>query len=389
MSDNPQIAFVDEYGDHNLNTDLQGVSTHYIVSAVIVDQCQVDAARKCVVKVQNKFYPVSELKSSKVSKNDAKRLDILRDLAELPAHYYSVVIDKRSIDKETGLIYKKPFIKFMHGLLHRRLFQIYPNLLVIADEHGYPEFMNGFKKYVEQRHMPDFFLYAEFRFSPSEEEYLIQAADMVAGTLARIYDTKKLSEAGKDFLRVMESQTIGIDEWPPKFGFGVSINDLTPEETETDKIIREITLTHVHTFIQENLESKEEAVQYQVEALKYLLYVFRFLNPSEYVSTKRLLQEIEQFNNSTISEHYFRSNVIAKLRDQSILIASSSAGYKRPSGSSDLLGTVDHFGNIIGPMLSRLTKARNQVKLGTKGAFDLLGGPKYERLRQIIESTEQ
>jgi hypothetical protein len=389
MDDVPQIAFVDEYGNANLDTDKSGVSTHFIVSAVIVAQTHVDNARALATQIRDKYYRGGELKSSKVSKKDDRRLAILQEFADLPVHYYSVVVDKRSIDKSSGLIYKQPFLKFLNGLLHRQLFRTFPNLRVVSDQHGYPAFMEGFQRYVEERHVPDLFLDAEFAFAPSHEEVLIQVADIVAGTLARVYDTKKMSAAGRSFLMAMNPQTLGIDEWPPRFGFGVSIDGSAEDEGEADEMIREMSLNQVVFFIQENIGSQNEAVQYQVEALKYLLYSFRFLNPSHYVSTKRLLEVMEQFNGSQMSGHYFRSNVVAPLRDQSILIASSSSGYKLPNGSSDLLRTVDQFGSIISPMLSRLSKARHQIRLGTKGGFDLLGARQHEQLLHMIESTEQ
>ena len=387
MFESPQIAFIDEYGDSSLHTEKSGVSTHFIVTAVIVKRDDLSNVRQTVAIIRDEHYPRGELKSSKVSKNDHKRLNILQALAKVPAHYYSIVIDKRDIDKNSGLIYKKPFLKFLNGLLHSRLFRVYPNLLVVADQHGHPEFMDGFKKYVESRHVPDFFLNAEFSFVASHNEVMIQVADIVAGTLARVYDAKKLSGNARQFLSAMEAQTLGIDEWPPKYN-NQTCNINVDEDTQIDRTIQQMAVTHAILFIRENMDSKDETAQYQVETLKYLIYAAKFLNPSHYVSTKRLLEVMEQFCGSQMTGHFFRSNVIAPLRDRSLLIASSSTGYKLPKGRSDLMRTVDQFDNIIGPMLSRLTKARNEVRLGTKGLFDLLGDAKHEKLREIIEVGE-
>lgn len=389
MTDNCKLAFVDEYGDANLDTDLDGVSTHFIVSAVIVDQSRLNDARKLAEQVRDKYAAGGELKSKNISKDDDKRLNILQAFESIPVHFYSIVIDKRAIDKNSGLIYKQPFLKFLNGQLHDKLFKTYPNLKVVSDRHGHPEFMDGFKKYVDRKHIPDLFLHAEFDFADSRAEVFIQMADIVAGTLARVYDVKKLSDSGQSFIKTMDAQTLGIEEWPPKYGFRMKSASDKEEATVCDATIRETAVNLAAHFVCENPVSNDEAVQLQVETLKYLLYMFQFVNPSHYVATKRLLEIMSDYKKTPITEHYFRTNVIAPLRDASILLASAPNGYKLPEGAADLLRTVNQFDNIIGPMISRLAKLRNQVKMATTNQVDILEGPEYEKLRHMVSCATQ
>ena len=64
--------------------------------------------------------------------------------------------------------------------------------------------------------------------------------------------------------------------------------------------------------------------------------------------------------------------VIAPLRDDGIIIASSSQGYKIPTRSADIAAYVNQTASVVGPMLSRIGKCRSQIQKVTDSQLDIL-----------------
>ena len=89
--------------------------------------------------------------------------------------------------------------------------------------------------------------------------------------------------------------------------------------------------------------------------------------------------------NLTVSTQSFRNKIIAKLRDEGVIIASSSNGYKIPSKESELFDFVNHGTTIIYPMIARLRKCRDLIKLGTTNGLDLFEHIENEDLRNVLE----
>lgn len=377
-----QIAFIDEFGNNGMDFDSEGVSTHFIVTAIIIDRSKLADLESQVEKIRKNNFQTGEMKSSKLKDNDTRRLKVLNELNEVDYHIFSVVIDKRELKGE-GFNFKGPFYKFLHSLVDRELFSVFPNLLVVADEHGGQGFKEGFVKYIEKRHIPDLFNQAEFRFSNSKSDLFVQVADVITGTLARCYESKKLSENRSKFLVALKKKITEIRFWPPDykpFAFN-------PEKDfqNYDPIISSLGINLAQQFLNERKNSKIPYEVDQCTCLHYLLFYFKNINPETYISTYELINQIVNIKGSNISMHYFRSRIIAKLRDKGVLIASSNKGYKLPSSKHDLFDFVNHSNSYIEPMIERLMKCRNRVKLATKNELDLLDQEEFKYLKMIIK----
>ncbi len=59
-------AFTDEYGDPNLATEKSGVSTFFIVTAVLVEDDKVEAMCRKAEVIRSRFFGRGEMKSSSV-----------------------------------------------------------------------------------------------------------------------------------------------------------------------------------------------------------------------------------------------------------------------------------------------------------------------------------
>lgn len=380
-------AYVDEYGNAAVDTDIPGVSSHFIIAAVLVEDSKRTDILRQFEEVQRRHFQAGEMKSSKVASNDDRRARVLADLCAIPFKFYAFVVDKRDIKRTSGLIYKKSFLKFLHGIVYRQIYRAFPSLSVIADEHGSRDFMDGFVEYVRKNHMPDLFIRAELEFSTCAKHPMLGIADFDTGTLARYYDIEKSSSRGLEFIRQLQERTILIEAWPPR-SYLPSGDATGMADGSLDKIVTEQALSRAVEFIESNMETHEELIELQVEIAKYLLYVCKYEDPHAYVPTHQLINHIDEEFAKSISVHLFRTQVIAKLRDSGLLIASSPKGYKIPVSVRDMDDFAQQARCIIGPMLSRVQKARKQVLLASSGSIDILARPEYQYIRSLVDSQE-
>lgn len=381
MTHQLEHIFIDEFGDTSLETQNNVVSNYFILAATIVSDKDLYEVRVNVEDLRQKHFQKSEIKSSKVgSKKDNRRIRILNDIPELNVKFYIVAVDKRHLKKSGGLIYKKSFYKFMNGLMYRSLFEVYPNVKVRADEHGYPEFMESFKKYVLTNKVPDLFDNISFESLNSKDDSLIQVSDFIAGTISRIVDETKSNENSGIFFNILQNQIIRIDEWPIKPSFYSGKIDLN-NGTELDEKIRELSFNQAAIFVDENSKSTDEQIIDQVSVVQYLLYHFKFINPYDFIFGDKLLSECKYGQ----KKHYLHSSIIAKLRDRGVIIASCNKGYKIPANAEDLLIYVEQTHSKIFPMLRRLDKANKKITLATKKEIDLLKFEKYKYLQEAID----
>jgi hypothetical protein len=121
-----------------------------------------------------------------------------------------------------------------------------------------------------------------------------------------------------------------------------------------------------------------------VEALRFLLFFFNTVNENEYVPTGRLLEALAQTVPAGSSEFQVRK-IIALLRDNGVIVASSSKGYKIPSSIQDVMDFVDRYDSIVGPMVKRVRAAREDLLLLTDRELDILEGDRFDYLRRAAE----
>lgn len=180
-------AFTDEYGAFGWEIDNPSVSTHFIITAIIVKESDlVDFMQKSEI-LRKKHFQTGEIKSSKIGKDHSRRLRILADLQDIPFSIFSVCIDKKLCLENMsarGLQYKKSFYKFMNNIVHRELRRAFKQIVVVADEIGSNEYMQSFCEYVSNHQdIPSLFGDAQFSFQNSKYDVRIQIADLISGTL--------------------------------------------------------------------------------------------------------------------------------------------------------------------------------------------------------------
>lgn len=375
------IAFLDECGNNGLDFTKKGVSTHFIVVALTLQKANVGQVEARVEAVRKQYFQNGPIKSAKVGAGDNRRRLILEQLLEAPFQIFALVVDKRQLRGE-GFYYKGSFYKFLHGLADRELYRTFSNLELVADRHGSETFMEGFVQYVKNRHIPSLFNQASFGFVNSASSLVVQAADFIAGTLARCYDETVLSPNRTEFIQLLSPKLLTLKYWPDVFA--PSIVQTLPDQTHYNPALSELGVNLVQDFLHRKLTSRAPQEIDQVTCIQYLLFHFRHVDPTRYISSRELMAHIEGRRGTIPTLHYFQTRVIAPLRDAGVIIASSTKGYKIPSCEQDLYDFVNHSNTIIQPLLSRISKCRDRIRLATDGTIDILDRKEYANLKQLL-----
>ncbi|WP_437981584.1 DUF3800 domain-containing protein [Sorangium sp. So ce117] len=383
-------AFADEYGDTNLATEKSGVTDFFIVTAILIEDHSVETLRTAVNEIRRSKFGNGEMKSSSIGSDDVRRIKVLEAATALPYKSYSLAVDKRELDRESGLAYKRSFFKHLNKRLHERIYRIFDNVTTIADEHGTEDFMDGFKRYIDRELSPTLFSRRHFEFRNSHSEPFLQLADLISGSIARGVDPKKKSPRSKEILDLVAKRSIGIEFWPPmSLPEPEQVLD-DPHQSKHDELVRRHGLRQARLFLQKLAGTGElsEALQVQSEILHFLLFNVQFVSDSDFVATGAIADWLKTSIGLTVPHQQLRYYV-ACLRDADVIVASSPKGYKIPVSVADMASFVAHANTIIPPMLKRLARARSELLLASLGELDILRNDHFETLRQLLEAADK
>lgn len=378
------LAFADEYGNNSFDFTSQG--THFIVASIIINDTQKSSLESGLEIIRKKHFQTGEIKSKKVADNHKRRLTILNELCSLDFNIYALVVDKQRLFGE-GFKFKEPFYKYLNSLLYKELFKAYPNLTLFVDEHGGNDFLLSFKKYVRKNHIRDLFSSSDFETGNSKDSIIIQLADFIAGSLGRCYDLNKNQSYRQNFLEVLKPRLSSINHFPKEFkAYQIEDNEI---QSEYDLQISKYGTNLALDFIETKRNRKQEDSD-QINCVKLLLLHQSVFGSKKYLSAKELMNHLDIGRDKPLKDQQFRSTVIGKLRDQGILIASSSKGdkkgYRLPTSAHDLIKFLDHGNSLVLPILNRIKVCREKVKLGTNNKLDILEKEEFSKIRQILDT---
>lgn len=379
-------AFTDESGSFGWNLENNSTSTHFIITAIIVKESDIDSVRATVAEIQNRYFPKGEIKSSKIGKKHARRKKMLEDTLNIPYKIFAIVVDKEPLKNSRGLRFKETFYKFMNNIVHKELRAAFKNLVVVADEIGGSDYMQSFCKYVEDHsEIPNLYGDSEFSFQNSKAEVIVQLADLISGTLSFLYDEHKKAPDVPDYLSILKDKIIRIEQYPKTY----KTYDLEKcaLASEYDKDIAEICLHQAVDFINAHEDDDDELCQAQLIVLKYLLFRFMNNDTRAYIPTEELRNQLTWTKYGTVKVQTFRNRIIGGMRDAGVIISGShnKKGYKIPSKKSEIEDFLNHDISIILPMLGRLKKCRDKIMLGTNGDVDLYQADAYKELKAFVE----
>lgn len=384
MNQIENIAFIDEFGTNSLDFEKQHVSTHFIITCILINKSSINQILEQLNIIRQRNFQQGEMKSSNVGSDDKRRLKILSELVTVNFQILSLVVDKRKLIGE-GFGYKPSFYKFLNGLVYNDLYKVFAEVDVIMDEHGSEKFMSGFISYIRKMHPPDLFSpLTVIKFQDSKENVLIQLADFISGTLARAFDETKKSPLANNLMQVIRKKIGVIKFFPQEYEKFVYEYDGT--DKKIDPKIDELSLRRANDFIERNESDINTIKRLQVRTLKLLRLYRQTLSYTRYISTHEILEHLNYGNTENVTEYFFRTNVIAKLRDKDVLIASSSHGYKLPISLADLYDFINHGSTVVIPMVSRIRRCVALIKMAT--GIDITEKENYKELRQIIQAKQ-
>jgi len=376
-------AFIDESGVFGFDCANPSVGSHFIITAIIVEEKELAELKEAVNAIRIKYFQTGEMKSSSISSNDIRRKKILAEFLPLNFNIFSLVVDKRQIASWTGMQFKNTFYKFLNEILYKDLRDCYNKLVIVADEFGNSDFMNSFKQYVDSKASYDLFNSSDFYLENSKNEILIQLADLISGSFARNFDITKKSPEVPDYKHMFDKKIIRLELYPKTYESYLCGSISLRKEYDND--ITEISIEQAIKFIKEHENIEDIEIKAQVTILKFLLQKLLNDNPKEYVSTKELKEHLEYMKFGYFSTHLFRTKIIGKLRDNDVLVSSSPKGYKIPSSESELYEFINHGNTILVPMLSRLKKCRDIIKARTIN-LDLFEKTEYNNLKKYFDN---
>lgn len=380
-------AFVDESGNHDLETSKQGSSGFFVVCSVLVSEACLERAYELAEALRVRHFQTGEIKSSKVKVKDTeRRVRILSDLAELPLKLYFTVVDKSRVYRDGGLRFKKSFIKHVNGMLYERLFSNRPNLQMTVDEHGGAEFQESLKAYVQARYVDDLFGDDQsFQTKSSKDDVLIQVADFFAGSVAQIYEGKAGEEVVKTYKKILRDLTLGLVEWPPKYQ---SLLAAPLDDSQyADYRVHQEALRQADQFIDKVGEHPDEDERLQRCILDYLRFQSEFVS-KDYVTMGDIKSHLADRGFGELSDQKIKSSGIAKLRDSDVIITSASKGYKIPQTRADINDFLAMTSGQIVPQLERIKKARDVYMLSSLGDYDILKAANLPELEKLMTSLE-
>ncbi|MHB1105929.1 MAG: DUF3800 domain-containing protein [Lutibacter sp.] len=380
-----KIGYIDESGDKSIHFEKEGVTTFFIITAIIVDENSVNQVRADFLEIARKHTQAPEIKSnSKAFRDIDKRIKFLQDIARLDFRIYSVIVDKRKVFENSGLQFRDSFYKYVNGLLDHELYDYYPYLQLVSDNHGTDKFMDDFINYVEKNHnQTELFRGPEFKFSDSKDEPLIQLADFIAGSIARCYEPDKKESRSQEIPRILDRHILHLREWPenpPKLFQKIEDGDEKYDQELVDFIFFKI-----NEFINTNQERTEIEIKNQLICLNYLIYRFK-TDPHEYVFSDEIIDRIK-VRDILLTKRQFGKEVIGNLRDNKILIVSSQSGYKIPCCKGDIVRFYNNYSSKIIPMIDTLGKADVVIKSATSGKINLLLDNDFELLKELITTV--
>jgi len=381
-------AFTDEYGNFGWDLNKADVSSVFIVSAVIVKASDLDTLRQQADCLRLKHFQTGEMKSSKIGKDHERRKRILGEFFPLPFSVFSIVFNKEDLSKQhTGLRYKTSFYKFLNNIVHRELRRAFKLLTIVADEMGSNDYIQSFSSYVrENQDVPNLFSEVEFDFQSSSNDVILQVADLFCGTLGHQYDLNKRTDQTPNYQKILDKKLFRVEFYPKNYTDYVLENSAVAEDY--DKDIAELCFRLAATYIEKYKDSIDELeINARVIVLQYLLFRFMNNNTRTYIPTRELKKHLEHVGIEKMSDQHFRTRIIAKLRDEGVIIASTNSGYKIPSSQTELFDFINKGTTIIMPMLARLKKCRDLVKLGTLNNVDLFSQSEYSELKKFFDDA--
>ena len=378
-------VYVDEFGTVNIQDPS---SELYIEVAVFIKDEERLTLENGIEEICQELCGGAELKSSRVGGDNAKRLKYLNKIGNLPFQYYALICNKKLISEGSGLIYKKSCYKNLHKQLNQMLQTLPGNVHFLIDKYGSPDFENSCKVYFEKATM-GLIIHADFSFDYVDDKNnrVVQLADFIAGSLSYCFDKKKKDAVySPSFRTILKKHELELFCYPRQQRAVSNVPPSVQDESFADDL-RDRLYNQASRFLEENEDNDDECVQMQWHTLKRLFDASELEDKElRYIYADKLIEHLKSYG-YVIGKRNFTVDVIGGLRRADIIIAGSPDGYKLALSLDDVNEYLEHNKEIILPMLHKLAKARNNIRMLM--SYDILENAEYADLKELIEKLSE
>lgn len=372
-------AFIDECGSFGFDFCKEGVSTHYVVCAVIVNNKDIGGIEQKIEEIQRNKFGGSEMKSSSISDNHHRRINILTELLMLDFSLIILIADKQAFHENSPLTkYKGTFVKYLHRLLYDSMYCAYPKLKIVEDEYGTSEFQKGYRQYIRtNRPALNLFDDYDFDYVDSKNSNIVQIADIIAGSVMQhIIDTN-----APDALKLFQSRIRDVICFPKVF---TPKSEKIGDDSYYDAQIYNLAHKRALNYIEQNRNDLSEEVRLRSLFLRLLLFSAENFGESQYIYAGKIVQELSDLSETKVTRDFLYRRIVAKLRDEDVLIASSSHGYKIPTCTEDIRTYIAQTDTVVSPMLARIGKCRSLIFKETDGKLDILNAAEFQGYKRYF-----
>ena len=376
-----RYVFVDESGTTDLS-DQDGASRFYVTTAIVVKGCDIEELNYAVDQISVEFNNGQPLKSSKIGGDINRRLKLLRMLKSLPFQFIALAINKKRIDRTSGLRFRQIFYKNVN----KRLYEfVHKNSIgtihAIVDSYGNSEYQRSAFEYFQR--LGTLFNPIEFKAVDDSSQRLVQIADINSGSL-RIWlsSIPNTNDKIMEIRNIINKKMIFLHCWPPIYSEPMTIS-INSDIDEDDRKIEAVMVDKACSLIRNYEDSDDEDDIRKAEVLKCLIEA---RVSGKYVYCDKLIDIVNHRCEKKVGRKAFLSNVIGAIRKEGIIITGTNKGYRLATTVNDIGAYLQQDKTVILPMLTKLRCAR--VLLSTSAEIDILLGDDNKELLACLEALD-
>lgn len=368
----------DEFGTSSMNLQAQNEVSHFVYSAIVVSESNLIKAYEVRDYISKNFFQGQKIRSkSRAIKKIDKRLKALQYLSNnLDFKIYTVVVDKSKIESK-GLQIKEVFYKYFQKIFASNIISDYQLFEIYVDELISEEYKQEMYSYLN-KNLSIQSLFSNYKMVDDKNEVLVQLADLVAGSLGRVFAHSHYVKEASNIIDVL----IGKMTPPEYFPYRYQVPKASKSTNSSSLLVTRFVINDVIKYINQNSKSDPK-----VDLLKFLYFCFR-INPNQLVDVYSIQGSLSRLHKNITVEQI--RTLIRDLRYDGILVvtAAGRSGYKLAKDENDISAYFNHYLNYVKPMLRKMEVASNKLK---KLDVDnhLMDSQEFLLLKQLINVSEK
>ena len=372
-------AFIAQAGHDYIAFDEERMSKHVVITALIIRTDILEEVKAELDHIHSTYIQNNSKSLEQLSPNNRK--EVIEKLLSFHIDLYAIIVDKDKLWEVGGFGYQQLLDDYMNRRLYNDLFESNMSVQIFAESEQKHDFLKKFESYIGERHTRTLFNPTLLVFEKKSDNTCLQFADIINELIFNAYENP--CDENRNLIKKLTRKFIRLEEWPYKDDKRI-MNRLGQFTNTYDHIIAEKSIQFAQQYIDRHEYSEEGLIQNRVNFLKYLL-AYLSIGRDEYIYGQEVIKNMQTFSKEPINRDTM-SDIVGPLRDEGILIASTSNGYKIPTATKDLIAHADFSCSRIVPMFRRLDNYRQIILNMTDQQLDILAGEQFKEIKQFLDS---